>query len=248
MNRRTLLTVIGFAFALTACGSAQTAAPAEPVKIQVTLYPQAAKPMADTGIVRVIAPAQPTSEPVAVTVAESTEAAPTAAPLPTQAPVEPTATPAPQIDFVPQSDVAIEGIRNTMLALHNAARNANGLPPYSMNGALQQAAQMHTEWLAQKPMPELWSLGIKAHFGPDNQSYVDRISAAGYATAANRMNENYGAFGSANDAFDWWMNDAVGAATHRPQVLSSLYTEIGIGVVKHASGMGYVFIIKYASR
>jgi uncharacterized protein YkwD len=250
----TFITVTLFAMLLTACGSPQAAAPAHPVKIEVTIYPQATKPAA-SDIVRVNAPAaeptaetaavQPTSEPLAAPIIE---AAPTTAPLPTEAPVELADTPTPQVVSVLQADGAVEGIRNGMLALHNAARAAIGLHAYTSDAALQQAAQMHAEWLAQKPVNELWSLGIKAHFGPNNQSYVDRISAAGYATSANRMNENYGTFGTAQDAFDWWMNDAIGAATHRPQILSDLYSNVGIGVVKHSSGMAYVFIIKYAAR
>jgi uncharacterized protein YkwD len=245
MNPRTLLTAIGITTTLTACGTAQPPAPAAPPQIVVTIYPQATKP-AQSDIIRISLPAaEPTAAPVAAAINEVT---PPAAPLPTAAPIEPTATPAPQIVFAAPAGGTVEGIRNELLALHNIARAEHGLPPYTMNAALQQAAQQHAEWLAQKPMQELWRLGMKGHFGPNNESYVDRISAAGYATTASRMNENYGAFGSARDAFDWWMNDAVGAATHRPQILSDLYSEVGIGVVQHASGMGFVFIIKYAGR
>lgn len=252
MNRRSLLTGIGFAIALTACGSPQPSGPAVPVKIEVTLYPRATTP-ADSGIVRINAPAATAipevvlaAQPVAVVA--MTEVAPAELPLPTALPLEPTATPAPQVMVVPASDGTIDGIRNELLALHNIARAEHGLPPYTADAALQHAAQAHAAWLAQKPVETLWQLGAMAHFGENNNSYVDRVSAAGYATTATRINENYGTFSSAQTAFDWWMHDPAGAATHRPQILSPAYQEIGIGVVKHSSGMALVFIINYGAR
>jgi uncharacterized protein YkwD len=214
------------------------------VKIEVTIYPpRATKPASD--IIRINAPAA-TTLPPSLPTAQPTTAAPTEMPLPTATQMEPTATP--MIIVLPAADGSDEGLRSEMLALHNIARAEQGLPPFTMNAALQQAAQRHADWLAQKPLQTLWSLGSMAHFGDDNTSYVDRIAAAGYATTANRVNENYGAFGSAQDAFDWWMHDPAGASTHRPQILSPLYTEIGIGVVKHPSGMSYVFIINFGAR
>lgn len=249
MNRRTLLIGIGLVVALTACGTPQTNVPAAPVQIAVTIYPQATRPVrspiilisapAATPVPDILPPAQPTA------VAAMTEVAPTEMPMPTSAPDEQTTTP---IIFVPVADGTTEGARQELLGLHNVARAEQGLPPFTINAALQQAAQAHAEWLAQMPLQTLWSLGSMAHFGPNNTSYVDRISAAGYATTANRMNENFGAFDSAQSAFDWWMHDPAGAPTHRPQILSPLYTEIGIGVVKHPSGMSYVFIIDFGAR
>jgi uncharacterized protein YkwD len=252
MNRRTLLTLTGFAIALAACGTAQPSAPSSPVKIEVTIYPRATQP-ADTGIVRIQAPAATAIPEVVlmaqpVVVAAITEVAPAEVFLPTALPIEPTATPAQQVIVVPASDGTIEGIRNEMLALHNIARAEHGLPPYTFDTALEQAAQSHAAWLALKPVETLWQLGAMAHFGENNDSYVDRVSASGYATTATRINENFGAFDSAQTAFDWWMHDPAGAATHRPQILSDLYTEMGIGVVKHSSGMAYVFIINYGAR
>ena len=117
-----------------------------------------------------------------------------------------------------------------------------------MNAALQQAAQSQTEWLSQKPVEELWSLGPKGHIGQGNSNFIDRIAAVGYSNIAQNVNENYGTFGSAQDAFDWWMNDPAGGPLHRPQILSPLFKEIGIGVVKHSSGQAYVFIVTFGTR
>ncbi len=131
----------------------------------------------------------------------------------------------------PVSDGSVEGLRQQMLALHNTARAQAGLPPLVINPQLQQAAQSHAEWLAQKPVQELWSLGTGGHIGAGGSGFVQRIATASYPAQSQNVNENYGTFGSAQEAFDWWMNDAAGAPTHRPQILSSLYTEVGIGVV-----------------
>lgn len=250
MNRESLLISIGVAFILSACGAPQASvpvAPAAPARIEVTIYPQTTKPKPmDSGIIRISAPAATATPQTLPTIEATAVPDATEAPLPTAAPTEPMVTPI--VIVLPATDGTVEGVRNEMLALHNNARAAQGMPPFTMNAALQQAAQQHAEWLAQKPLQTLWSLGSMAHFGEDNTSYVDRISAAGYATSANRVNENYGTFGSAQEAFDWWMTDPAGAATHRPQILSLFYTEIGIGVVKHPSGMSYVFIINFGAR
>lgn len=253
MNRRTLLTVIGFAMFVTACGSAQPAVPAAPAKIEVTYYPRPTRPAAQQPTIPVIVVKSQATTATPVTFAEgqlvevaaSTAVAPTETPAPAVAPTNPAPTDPAVIET---TDPTIESVRQEVLALHNIARAEQALAPYTIDAALQQAAQAHAEWLTQKPLSELWSLGAMAHFGPNNQSYVDRISAAGYATSAQRMNENFGAFGSAQNAFHWWMNDPDGAPAHRPQILSELYTEIGIGVVKHPAGFAYVFVINYATR
>jgi uncharacterized protein YkwD len=135
-----------------------------------------------------------------------------------------------------------------MLALHNAARTQAGLPPLKIDLQLQQAAQAHAAWLSQKPVQELWSLGNAGHNGEAGSGYVQRIIAAGYPAPPQNVNENYGTFSNATEAFDWWMNDPVGAPGHRPQILSPLYTDIGIGVVKHSSGLSTVFIINFGAR
>lgn len=112
----------------------------------------------------------------------------------------------------------------------NTARLAQGLPPYALNSALATAAERHSKDMA--------TTGTVDHVGSDGTSYRERILAAGYGqwTFGPMVNESiYGGTGGADIAFDWWMS----SDTHRGQLLSSRYREVGIAAVTGANGWTY---------
>ena len=119
---------------------------------------------------------------------------------------------------------------DAMIAEINGRRAANGLPPYSVNGALMAAAQAHSEYQA--------SIGSATHTGAGGTRPADRAAAAGYGNGAQIfVSENIYATTSASPAVavDWWIADG---GWHLEGVLSSKYTDMGVGVAV-AGGIYY---------
>jgi len=199
-------------------------------------------------------PAQtPALAPVLPTVSGQVDVSTTASQVhPTPQPVpqpasQPTSQPTRVDNPAPGATGRIEGVRQEMLDQLNTARAQIGLPRLTPSPQLQQAAQLQAEWLGHKTKEELWAIGASAHIGADGTSYVDRIVATGYSAQRENLNEIYVTAVSPQDALTWWMNDPAGASTHRPQIVSKVYREVGIGVVRHSSGAGFVFIVNFGA-
>lgn len=117
-----------------------------------------------------------------------------------------------------------------LLSRINTVRLTQGLAPYALNSALTAAAQRHSQDMAATSKVD--------HTGSDNSSYRERILAAGYGqwSIGPVVNESlYGGTGGANIVFDWWMS----VDTHRNQILSARYREIGLAAVTGANGWTY---------
>ena len=124
-----------------------------------------------------------------------------------------------------QADPAAE-----LLARINAARVANGLPPYALNDKLTAAAQAHSKDMASK--------GKVDRAGSDGSTPKSRILAAGYGqwTIGPVVDEAiYGGTGGAQGAFDWWTS----TETDRGRLLSVRFREVGIGAVTAPNGWIY---------
>jgi len=121
-----------------------------------------------------------------------------------------------------------------LINMVNAERRANGLQSLQENPALSRAAEKHAE--------DMWKNHYFGHTTLDGNTYVDRISAAGYlippAGACEctipcncepfyTMGENI-AKGqmTAEQVFDDWMN----SPSHRRNILQPEFSEIGIGL------------------
>lgn len=102
-----------------------------------------------------------------------------------------------------------------VLTLINGARVAAGLPGLSVNSALNASAQAHSDDMA--------CHNLLSHTGSDGSSIYARIVAAGY-TPSN-WGEIIFASGSAQQAFDWWMNDK----PHRDVILDPKLDDFGAG-------------------
>jgi uncharacterized protein YkwD len=225
---------------LAACGQATPAAtPAGPrPRPAVTLLFTRAAPTATASptplpspVPSVTAMPEATSSPVAS--ADAPTPNPTRAPD-TPVPPQATATQA-LVPIAPAASGDLAGMRAELIALHNQSRAEQGLPAYAQHERLQQAAQAHADFLAQKPQQELFSLGPAGHTGANGSRPADRVAAAGYAASA--VDENWAYYRTVKEAYDWWIGDQF----HRPQILSKNYTQIGFGIAPHPAG-GIVFV------
>ncbi len=116
-----------------------------------------------------------------------------------------------------------------VIAAVNQVRASNGLPAYTINGALMAAAQAHSDYQA--------SIGSTTHSGSGGSDVKGRALAAGYGGGADvSVVENiYGGMkASAQQAVSWWQGDSL----HLNTLLSSRHTEAGAGVAV-AGGVVY---------
>jgi uncharacterized protein YkwD/LysM repeat protein len=107
----------------------------------------------------------------------------------------------------------------------NAVRSANGLAPFSVNGALMAAAQAHSEYQA--------STGTASHTGKGGSSPQGRAAAAGYGGGSVIENIYSGMGATPQQAVSWWQGDSIHLAT----LLSTRATEAGAGVAVSDAGV-----------
>lgn len=118
----------------------------------------------------------------------------------------------------------------------NAYRSQNGLPPYTVNALLSQAAQAHSEDMACN--------NLFVHTGSNGSTPETRVAAAGYQAAY--VSENvYGRYPAptGQEAVTWWATDQTDLR-HNQNLLSTQYTEIGAGYA-FFDNFGY-FVIDFA--
>jgi uncharacterized protein YkwD len=118
----------------------------------------------------------------------------------------------------------------------NAARAAQGLPPYALNSLLTAAAQAHSEDMAAQATLLLDAGesigGAVTHTGSDGSSAADRVARTGYP--AIQVGEDiYASRSGPQAAFEWWM----GSSAHRNNILHPRFLEIGIGAAPGPEGL-----------
>jgi uncharacterized protein YkwD len=124
-----------------------------------------------------------------------------------------------------QADLAAE-----LLVRINAARVAQGLPPYALNDKLNGAAQAHSKDMA--------ATGRVDRAGSDGSTPKSRILAAGYSqwSIGPVVDEAiYGGTGGVQGAFDWWM----GTEADKARIHSTRFREVGIGAATAPNGWTY---------
>ncbi|EAX48069.1 Allergen V5/Tpx-1 family protein [Thermosinus carboxydivorans Nor1] len=126
----------------------------------------------------------------------------------------------------PTSSASVAAEEQQAVALLNADRAKYGLPALKVNPQLTDLARRYAQ--------DMINRGYFSHYNPEGQSPFDRMRAAGisyrYAGENLAINQNVA---SAELAF---MN----SPGHRANILSSNYTEVGIGVRHDANGSVYV--------
>lgn len=120
-----------------------------------------------------------------------------------------------------------------MVRLINQARAQRGLPLYLLNPALSQVAQNHVN--------DVIANGRLGHVGSDGSRVAGRVGRAGYA--ASQVSENWVYSRDLARGFRWWMADP----PHRANILSSKFTEIGVGMTPHPNGWGQVWVVDFAT-
>lgn len=103
----------------------------------------------------------------------------------------------------------------------NAYRARNGLPAYTVNAQLAQAAQRHANDIA---CHKLYS-----HTGSDKSTIQSRVADTGYVakSVSENVNGNYPPL-DGQGAVNWWINDKTDLR-HGQNLLSTTFTEIGVG-------------------
>jgi uncharacterized protein YkwD len=113
-----------------------------------------------------------------------------------------------------------------MLDAINRERARVGVAPLSPDVRLQEAAQRHSEEMAQRDSLD--------HVGNGGTSVSDRIHRAGYAWRAVAENIASGSAG-ADATLVQWLN----SPGHYQNLISPLYTQAGIGHAVSARGRDY---------
>jgi uncharacterized protein YkwD len=119
----------------------------------------------------------------------------------------------------------------------NAYRSTNGLPGYVLNEKLAQAAQAHSADMACN--------NFFTHKGTNGSTPDSRVAAAGYS--ASNVSENvYGRYPSPSgaEAVTWWATDLTDTR-HNANLISSEFTEIGVGY-SFFDNFGY-YVVVFAS-
>lgn len=133
-----------------------------------------------------------------------------------------------------QSSLNVDTDPYSLINEVNSLRQANGLPPYSINSILMGTAQQHAQYM---------SVAGVTHFGADGSSPWQRALAAGYPLGGDLslggfFSENIiaGVNKSVQDAVTAWQGDA----PHLNTMLSANLTEIGAGVAVVGDYVYYV--------
>jgi len=124
-------------------------------------------------------------------------------------------------------------VTETINAL-NAYRAQNGLSAYTVNELLTKAATAHANDMACK--------NLFVHTGSNGSIPASRVAASGYV--ASFVTENvYGSYPplTGQGAVDWWKNDKTDI-NHNLNLLSTKYTEIGVGYSFY-NNFGYYVLV-----
>jgi uncharacterized protein YkwD len=144
---------------------------------------------------------------------------------PAQAPAQPRQPAAPPVPTTPT------GYENVLLREINQVRSQNGLGALRSSAPLAEAAEFHSKSMA--------SRGFFAHESPDGSSFWKRVErfypsrGYGYWSAGENL-----AYGSPSMSADGAVRAWMGSPGHRANILSTSWTEIGIGAVHVDSASG----------
>lgn len=128
-------------------------------------------------------------------------------------------------------NVGQDQVTSNILTLLNVERARLGLSELYMNTALMQAAQRHSNDMAQGD--------FLSHTGSDASEFGERIADAGYVMTNGAENVQSRSDLSASGAFDLWWN----SPTHNANMVNLEYTEIGIAYAQSASGTYYLTML-----
>jgi len=117
-----------------------------------------------------------------------------------------------------------------LFARTNALRADNKLSPYTLNTDLNQVALAHSQDMAAHDFID--------NVGTDGSTDTQRITAAGYGAGKPAENLYVGPDATVDAAWSWWLNSPV----HRDNFLSSVNTDMGIGVAQNITNTYYTIV------
>lgn len=112
----------------------------------------------------------------------------------------------------------------------NNLRASLGLPGYSMNGALNAAAQQQAQWIV--------ATGNVSHNHEDGTGPRDRAVANGYPSSDVSENIYGGTMANADFAWTFWVNSPI----HYRGMTHEHYLDLGIGIASGEWGTAYVLV------
>lgn len=163
---------------------------------------------------------------------------PIAWPTVARVPDTPARAPTPSLAPLPSSTLPpdVSAWAALVVELINQKRVANDLPPLAVAPELMRAAQAHAQDCSQR--------GWCSHLGSDGAATLTRIQRAGYEATA--WGENWVQALGPIEAVKWWYNETPPNDPHRRNILSSRYSEIGVGVA--SADYGYYFVADFGRR
>lgn len=131
--------------------------------------------------------------------------------------------------------VTLSPLEEAMFARINEVRAQYGLHAYTIHPSLQQAADRHVADMAR--------FSRRSHTGSDGSIPRTRMAQAGYP--GSTVNESIGWGYNTDSMVNFWLNSPV----HRRMLLSSTYTEIGVGH-ENPSGRnwGHWWVLNFGTR
>ena len=123
------------------------------------------------------------------------------------------------------NNVALDAFEANVLELTNQFRTANGVGTLTANTKLTQAAETHSQNMA--------NLDFFSHTGQDGSNSSDRAIAAGYESSFVGENIAVGYSTPANVVQGW-----IDSPGHRANLLNASYTQLGVGYVFLANDTG----------
>lgn len=120
-------------------------------------------------------------------------------------------------------------LRTALLERVNHERRRAALPLLTYNKDLEMSAQLHAE--------DMLIRDYFDHFTPEGSSYVDRIKSIGYAnvdTASCNCTAFKAVIGEniamGQRSINWVMNEWMESPSHKKNILSPHFTEMGVGI------------------
>ncbi len=124
------------------------------------------------------------------------------------------------------TNTAVTAMENEVIRLTNLERSKKGLPALKANWQLSRCARYKSQDMINK--------NYFAHQSPTFGSPFDMIESFGISMAAGGENIAMGQR-TAQEVVTAWMN----SPGHRSNILSTAYTEIGVGLAKSSNGTCY---------
>lgn len=131
--------------------------------------------------------------------------------------------------LIPQSAKA-QGVSGELFSRINALRAEQGLSSYSLNSALNVAAQNQAQWMV--------DTSRVSHVQEDGSSPKTRAQANGYNSQWVSENIYMGSSASVDSAWNFWLNSPI----HYAGLTSPNYRDIGIATAQGQGGQSFVLV------